>query len=440
MKKLRNFIFTALCFGLLSTGCGTEEGGGGNGNQTDNRDNVVGVYPVKVTVPEVGDIYTGLSLDKEGDADLRASATVDIPDMDALTIDLVLSELKEYDDEDGAAVTGYLFRIEKQNLDIMGVPMTLGGTGAYDEGYDGKVYKNGTDAFISLEIGDAMGIVNVVVETGTYVKPDDNRGEVVGDYPVKVTVPIVGDLYTKLSLTEEGDADLGISATVQVPQMGPMTIDLVLSELMEYDNDDGTVVTGYLFRIAGQELDIPGVGEVTMTGTGVYADGYDGKVYKNDTDAFISFEMGDASGVVIKVETGTGSPTGGIEQLQGIYPAVITSGALGNIPLYTDLQIALNQNGNLVVATTVEGTMIMQFELSRLTEYDTENGEPVLGYRFTIAPQDLSIMSMLMVFQGTGKYDGRDGKIYRSETDSFIAFEIVDETGVVKVKVESVNN
>ncbi len=425
-------MFIALGLGLVAAGC---DKGGGKNETTDNRDKVVGTYPVKVSVPAGDDIYTVLTLAREGDGNLRASASVDMPDADALTIDLVLSELKEYGDEGGQAVTGYYFMIADQELTVMDIPMTLGGTGAYTGGYDGKVYKGEAGAFISLEISDATGMVGIKVETGTYSPPEDNRSKVTGTYPVKVTASVLpARIYASLELAEEGAGNLKASATVEVPTMGAMNLELVLSELKEYGDEGGKAVTGYYFMIADQELDILGT-PVTLRGKSSFS-GYDGKVYSNGTDAFVSFEIGSEDGTIgIMVETGS-MPVHSLDYVAGTYPVVITSGALPN-PLRTDLTIAKGENNVLLASATVDGVMIMQFILSGVKEYNQENGSDVIGYYFRILPQDMSIMMMLMSFRGTGAYNGYDGKIYRSETGAFISFQVSDDSGVVRVKVES---
>jgi hypothetical protein len=160
-------------------------------------------------------------------------------------------------------------------------------------------------------------------------------------------------------------------------------------------------------------------------------------VRKGAGGAFISLEAVDAAGnITVKVETGS-EPTQGLNEVTGIYPVTITSGALPN-DINTNLIITEGPDNTLIASATVEDTMVMQFALSGLKRYDTENGTAVTGYYFMIPEQDLSIMMMLMPFKGRGTYNGYDGKIYRSEMDSFVSFEVVDGSGVIRIKVESV--
>lgn len=445
-------MLIALGLGLVSTGCKGNEGGGET--PVDNRDKVVGTYPVKITASALPvDLYADLALAKDGDADLKASANAEVPMIGSMGLNVLLSELKEYTDENGATVTGYFFKIAEQEFELPIVgKIQLSGTGEYD-GYDGKVYKNETDAFISMEIG---GTINgapgtVRVETGTAPTTTDNRDAVVGTYPVKVTAPVVGDLYTDLDLAKEGDADLKVSATVEIPTLdgaaaaAGMTIDLVLSELKEYDDEDGTAVAGYLFKIAEQSLDIMGM-PMTLSGTGAYEDGYDGKVYRNATDSFISLEIGDESGnITVKVETGVYTPPmeDNRDNVVGSYPVEVTVSVVP-LDLFTDLTLTKEGDDNLKVAATVQvpGTGDMDFEvelvLSDLKEHEGTRTTS-LGYFFKIAEQELELPVVGKIqLSGTGAYDGYDGTVMRNGTEeAFISLEIRDASGMITVKVET---
>lgn len=294
---------------LVLAGCdkgngGDDDGNGDGGGETivDHRGRVAGVYPVRVNTPMTGVLYTDMTLAKEGEADLMASATVEVPYLGKMNIDLVFSELEEYEEQDGRAVTGYLFKIAEQELGVGATTLRLKGTGAYD-GYDGRVYKNADTAFVSFEIGNGDGTVKVKIETGVYV---DNRGKVAGTYPVKLTATMVGDLYADLVLTVEGENELKASGTAQVPSMpwiGEISVELILSELKEFDEQDGQAVTGYYFIINGQEFSVPILGDLMLSGVGTY-DGYDGKVYKNATDSFIGLKVASEDYVfILEVET-----------------------------------------------------------------------------------------------------------------------------------------
>ncbi len=441
MRKFKNFMFIAIGLGLVSTGCNNDKG---NETPVDNRDKVVGTYPVKVEAPVVGDLYTNLALTKTGESDLKASATAEIPAMGEMTIDIVLSELKEYNDEGGETVTGYLFKVAEQGLSIMGQTLSFKGTGAYAEGYDGKVYKNETESFISLEIGDATGVMKVQVETGVYTPPaEDNRDKVVGTYPVKVEVSVLPvELYADLALAKDGDSDLKASATVEVPGMGQMNIELVLSGLKEYSEEDGAPVDGYLYEIAEQTLTIMGT-PMPLAGTGAYAEGFDGKVYKNETDAFISLMIGDASGAItVKVETGAYTPPAdNRDDVVGTYPVSVSVPPLLN-NLGADLQLAKEGNSGLKASASVEvpliGAMNIEVVLSDLLEYNDEEGQAVTGYFFKIAPQELSVMGSPVTVTGTGAYtDGYDGKVYKGEAVSFISLKVASEDGTINVVVET---
>jgi hypothetical protein len=165
MRNFKNFMFMAIGLGLVLTGCNNDNNGGNTA--VDNRDKVVGTYPVAVTVSQLPTPFTtNLTIAKEGNSDLKASTSVELPVIGAMNIDVVLSELKEFNEEGGKAVTGYLFKIAEKTLTIMGTPMLLKGTGSYD-GYDGKIYKGADDAFVSLEIGGGTGPLAVTVKVET---------------------------------------------------------------------------------------------------------------------------------------------------------------------------------------------------------------------------------------------------------------------------------
>jgi hypothetical protein len=271
---------------------------------TDNRDKVVGDYPVIVDVSAFPmQLAANLELAKEGDADLKASATIEVPEMGTMNIELILSKMGEYADEAGEAVTGYYFMVTEQELDIMGTPMAMLGTGSFPSGFDGKVYVSATESFISLELKDVdTGKVIVKVESGTVAPPADNRANVAGTYPVAIGIDVMGlDLPTTLTLAVEGDADLKASATVDIPNVGALAFDMVLSEMQEFTDAGGAAVTGYMFKIAEQTIDFTGA-PLKFHGTGASEGGFDGMVYKNATDAFISFEMTNDM-MVVKVET-----------------------------------------------------------------------------------------------------------------------------------------
>ncbi len=303
MKNILKFALIALSLGLMFTGC--DKGGGGTTITDDSRDKVTGAYPVKVTAPVAGEIYTALSLVKDGDSDLKAVAFVTVPDMGMINIDLVLSELNEYKEENDKAVTGYMFKVAEQELTILGSSMTLRGTGAYTGGYDGKVYKGSGESFISFEIADdATGTLVIKVETG--VPPVDPREKVLGTYPVGVRIDVLEPtpVAGTIQITKEGENNLNAALNFTYSD-GVTTADIaiVLSDLKAYSDEGGMSVTGYYFKIASQEMTI--LHPYHYGGTGKYTDGYDGKLYKGaDGTMFISFEIvGEETELVVNVDS-----------------------------------------------------------------------------------------------------------------------------------------
>ena len=75
-----------------------------------------------------GNHYANMVLAKYSSNDLCISGAVKIPDLGTVNVNLVLSSLKEYADEDGQAVTGYFFNIDEQEVDVAGTAMTFSGT------------------------------------------------------------------------------------------------------------------------------------------------------------------------------------------------------------------------------------------------------------------------------------------------------------------------
>jgi hypothetical protein len=154
-------------------------------------------------------------------------------------------------------------------------------------------------AFVSFEIGDSSGAVKVNVETGKFV---DNRDKVAGVYPVKITASLsmVGELFTDLHLELVGDNELRAYGTAEVPDMewvGEISVEITLSDLKEFDEENGEAVTGYYFKIREHQFNLPVVNEITVTGTGEF-DGYDGKVYRNDTSASIALKVAQVEGTI----------------------------------------------------------------------------------------------------------------------------------------------
>lgn len=311
MKKtflLKSWMLMVLAAGFVMAGCSSDDDD--PQPAVDNRADVVGTYPVKITVsgPMQQEVYTDLVLTKEGDANLKASALVAAAPMGGnISIDLVLSSLKEFTPETRAIPTGYDFKIAEQNITVIGAQMAFKGTGK-NGGNDGKVYKTSAESFISFEIislGDDTQQVTVKVESGT--EPViDNRDDVVGTYPVKVTVGGMVDmtLYTDLTLAKEGDEDLKGVASVAVPGFSNININLVFSSIEEYEPESRALPTGYKFKIAEQNVDAFGA-PMKFKGAGLYGD-YDGKVQKTASDSEISFEIaGPGGSVTVKVESGT---------------------------------------------------------------------------------------------------------------------------------------
>ena len=88
MKKLKYFLLATIGLGLVAVGmagCGGDKGDGYD-PANDHRGRVAGVYPVKVTVPMNGNFYPEMSIAKEGNHALKASASADIPGMGKMSI------------------------------------------------------------------------------------------------------------------------------------------------------------------------------------------------------------------------------------------------------------------------------------------------------------------------------------------------------------------
>ena len=282
---------------------------------------------------------------------------------------------------------------------------------------------------LALISGCEKGPVN---QSGSDDTTAAHRGRVAGIYPVGVQTSTIGGIYhTGLTLSKEGENDLNISGSVNLPETGRVNIDLTLSSLKEYNDEGGQAVTGYFFTIAEQEVDVAGT-PVTFSGTGKY-DGFDGRVYKNADVAFISFEMSGNDGA-ITVEVESGAYVDHRSELVGNYPVRITSDILyiGTFP--ADFTVAIEGDSELRIQCSALGqfsnpgdaTIDLDFVLSGLVPFDEEDGEPVEGYYFKIAEQmhDLPLMINFVPFAGTGKYDGHDGKIYKNAEGSFISFEV----------------
>lgn len=179
-----------LAMGFVMAGCSSNDDTTTETPPVDNRGDVVGTYPVKISVSGKmmqEELYTNLTLAKEGDENLKASASVSVEEMGGdIDISLVLSSLKEYTPETRALPTGYSFKIAEQEISVVDSKVALKGTGQYDN-YDGRVYKTGTESFISFELASAGDVVTVKIESATVIdddkvlKFDDFAGEFYGD-------------------------------------------------------------------------------------------------------------------------------------------------------------------------------------------------------------------------------------------------------------------
>jgi hypothetical protein len=184
MKKVKYFMLAVLGLGLmLATACekGGDDNGNGGGNQEeefdpiggDKRDRVAGVYPVVVDTPVA--LLTGIPADITiapvgRGAELSASGSINVSGV-VVGLTSTLTELKEFNNVDGRAATGYYFKIAEQSYSIAGQLQLLKGTGAYEDGYDGMVYKmkDGSRAFFSMELSNVYldGGLTINVETAS---------------------------------------------------------------------------------------------------------------------------------------------------------------------------------------------------------------------------------------------------------------------------------
>jgi hypothetical protein len=290
MKKMKYFMIAALTLGLALTAC--DKGGGNNTTPSvDNRGRVAGAYPVKVTDIAAGNIYTDLVIAKEGAADLRVWGTMNVYQVGRVSVDLVLSGLKGFNNtDDGEAVTGYMFKIAPQSLDITGTATEFQGSAAQVGGYDGMLYKNDQGEFIVFGITTPDGKVTANFETGVQV---DNRAALAGVYPVKLTtsITLLGDIYADLNLAVEGDKGFKAFGTADVAGI-QTAVEVFLTELTEFDTDEeGNPVTGYYFNaVPGQVFEHILVGRKILIGMDLF-DGYTGKVYKGESGSYIYIEV-----------------------------------------------------------------------------------------------------------------------------------------------------
>ena len=176
MKSLRFLIFAALVLGLASTGCEKVppvEPTPGNAFQLDplggdKRDKVIGTYPVRLTTPVslASELYADMLLELEGANHIKASGEAEVAG-GVLSVAVTLVDLKEFNNVDGIAATGYYFNVPEREFEMLGFKMMLSATGHYD-GYDGMVYRirDWNESYFVCEVGHENGNFNIQIETG----------------------------------------------------------------------------------------------------------------------------------------------------------------------------------------------------------------------------------------------------------------------------------
>lgn len=190
---MKNFFYKTLLFAafapavVMFASCGEDDDNKEEEQPVvvDNRANVVGSYPVKVSVSLMEmEFYTSLTIAKEGEENLKGATKFDLEGVGSVDIAVMLSSLSEFSETGGAAVTGYMYKIEEQDITVLGQSMTCKGTGAFEGGYDGTVYKNSSEAYIALEI-EASGMI-IKIESGDQPVVTDELAEFLGNYDCSV--------------------------------------------------------------------------------------------------------------------------------------------------------------------------------------------------------------------------------------------------------------
>jgi hypothetical protein len=131
----------------------------------------------------------------------------------------------------------------------------------------------------------AMALGLSLVLTGCSDDDDSNLSAFTGTYPVEVYAslggqPVISGLEVDLILSEEGG---NFKASANLDTYG--NIDIVLSSLNsnlpDFGGTEATGISGYVFKVAEQEISIAGQGKVKIKGSTEGIDGgYHGYVAK----------------------------------------------------------------------------------------------------------------------------------------------------------------
>jgi hypothetical protein len=163
MRTIKYLMFAALGLCLVMTSaCEKNEGEPTTGNEQqldplggDKRGNITGTYGVEFncSLQSLSGVRTSARIEKSGRNNLRLSGSINVSGV-IIDFSSELSGLKEFNNVDGKAATGYYFKFDEQPLQVAGSMSQFKGNGAYDDGYDGMLYKmkDGSLNFFSIEI------------------------------------------------------------------------------------------------------------------------------------------------------------------------------------------------------------------------------------------------------------------------------------------------
>jgi hypothetical protein len=163
-------MLLALGLGLALSGCknGGDEVTPQDTNK-DKRDQVTGVYHIKVTTPlgMIGDLETDMTVEKEGRNNLKGSSSATLPVIGTtVSIEVEVSEMKEFNEIDGKAVVGYYFKLPLREYDLIpGFNFMLAGSGKYGDGYDGVIWKSDTESYFAADVQNEGRKMFVTIES-----------------------------------------------------------------------------------------------------------------------------------------------------------------------------------------------------------------------------------------------------------------------------------
>lgn len=160
-KRALLLIFASAALGALCVSCNNDSDDPKE-EPLESRTNVIGDYEVRVAIESLDrESFETVTITEEGLRDLRATVKMTIENVGTVDISLALSALKEFTSIDGIDVTGYYFKVEEQNITAIGQTMPCKGTGAFEGGYDGIIYKNDSKAFFSATLSTIGMVIDI---------------------------------------------------------------------------------------------------------------------------------------------------------------------------------------------------------------------------------------------------------------------------------------